>query len=209
MVATACGGGYSGLSPANLAPIAGTVAAFNAQTAKTATQFGVSNVNLATVLPTVTGTSNAYGNALKAISQYLNDNRTATLANFTAPALTTQAALDAFSLAYNSAFFKINGTASNITFNSNGFTVTGTGTGGGGGSGPCGITAQGSVTSSGFTVPINVDFCANGIAAGSSDVGNLSLNQALAAQGGIAAGVNLNYTYSPACKAGAIQINLN
>ena len=186
---------------------AASVAAFNAQMAKTATQFGLSNVNLATVLPIVTGTSNAYGNALKAISQYLNDNRTATLANFTAPALTTQAALDAFSLAYNSAFFKINGTASNVTFNSNGFTITGTG--GGGGSGTCGITAQGSVTSSGFTVPINVDFCASGIAGGSCDVGNLSLNQALAAQGGIAKGVNLNYTYSPACKAGAIQINLN
>jgi hypothetical protein len=153
----------------------------------------------------VTGSSNAYGNALKAISQYLNDNRGTTLAAFTAPALTTQTALTAFSQAYNSAFFKINGAASNVTFNSDGFTITGTGAGGG--SGTCGITAVGNVTSFGTSVPINLSYCVSGIAAGSCDSGNLSLNQALAAQGA-SAGVNLAYTYSASCSPGAIQINL-
>ena len=184
---------------------AATVGAFNAQMVKTAAQFGLANVNLATTLPVVTGSSNAYGNALKAISQYLNDNRGTTLAAFTAPALTTQTALTAFSQAYNSAFFKINGAASNVTFNGDGFTITGTGAGGG--SGTCGVTAVGSVTSSGFTVPVDLSYCLSGIAAGSCDAGNLSLNQALAVQGSTA-GINLAYTYSAVCAPGAIQINL-
>jgi hypothetical protein len=43
-----------------------THAAFDAQAQKIASQFGLSGVNLATTLPQVTGTTNAYGDSMRA-----------------------------------------------------------------------------------------------------------------------------------------------
>ena len=180
--------------------------AFDTQMSKTAAQFGLPGVNLSTTLPIVTEGSNAYGNALKAISQYLKDNNGTTLATFTAPTFTTQSALDAFAASYNTAFRVINGVASSVTFNLNGFTITGTGAGGG--SGTCGITAAGNVSAGGFTVPVSFSYCVTGILGGSCDASNTTLNQSVAGQGGLAGAVNLSYTYSAVCPAGAIQINL-
>ena len=185
---------------------AATKAAFDAQAAKVATQFGLTGVNLATTVPVVTGTTNAYGNALKGISQYLRDNTTKTLATVTTSSFTSSADFAAFGTAYSAAFNKINGTSVTYSFDGTAFNVSGTGAGGG--TGTCGVNLKGSVTTAGFTVPLNIDYCLAGIQAGSCTSGNASLNQTLAGQGGITGATNLVYTYSAACAAGALTITL-
>ena len=185
---------------------AATRAAFDAQAAKVATQFGLTGVNLATTLPVVSGTTNAYGNALKGISQYIRDNGTKTLATVTTSSFITSADFAAFGTAYSTAFNKINGT--NVTYSFDGAAFNVSGTGAGGGTGTCGVNLKGSVTTAGFTVPLNLDYCLAGIQAGSCTAGNASLNQSLAGQGGIAGATNLVYTYSAACAAGALSIAL-
>ena len=183
-----------------------TAAAFNAQASRIATQFGLGSVNLATALPVVSGTPDAYGNALRAVSQYLRNNPQTTLATITNASFTTQADFTAFSTAYNTAFRTINGTAANVSFDGSAFNFTGTGVGGG--SGTCGIKIAGSVTTAGFTVPVSFDFCYTGIQAGSCDAGNSALNQSVAGQGGLGGVANLTYTYSATCAPGATTVNL-
>ena len=78
-----------------------TAAAFNAQASRIATQFGLGSVNLATTVPVVSGTPDAYGNALRAVSQYLRNTPQTTLATVTNATFTTQAEFTAFSTAYN------------------------------------------------------------------------------------------------------------
>lgn len=184
-----------------------TAAAFNAQASRIATQFGLGSVNLATTVPVVTGTPDAYGNALRAVSQYLRNNTPqTTLATVTNATFTTQAEFTAFSTAYNTAFRTINGTTANVSFDGTAFNFTGTGVGGG--SGTCGIKIAGSVTTAGFTVPVSFDFCYTGIQAGSCDAGNSALNQSVAGQGGLGGVANLTYTYSATCAPGATTVNL-
>ena len=185
---------------------AATKAAFDAQAAKIATQFGLTGVNLATTLPVVSGTTNAYGNALKGISQYLRDNPTRTLATVTTSSFTSSADFAAFGTAYSAAFNRINGTSVSYSFDGTAFNISGTGAGGG--TGTCGVNLKGSATVAGFTVPLNIDYCFAGIQAGSCTSGNASLNQSLAGQGGITGVTNLVYTYSAACTAGALTVTL-
>ncbi len=182
-----------------------TAAAFNAQASRIATQFGLGSVNLATAVPVVTGTPDAYGNALRAVSQYLRNTPQTTLATVTNASFTTQADFTAFSTAYNTAFRTINGTTANVSFDGSAFNFTGTGVGGG--SGTCGVKITGTITTQGFTVPLNLDYCYTGLP-GACDAGNSSLNQSVAGQGGLGGAANLSYTYSATCAPGALTVNL-
>ncbi|MDP1954579.1 MAG: hypothetical protein Q8K71_08885 [Polaromonas sp.] len=208
-----------------------TAAAFKTAASNLASQFQLAGVDLTTTTPVVTGTTNAYGNALRAVSQYLKDNNT-TLGTITNQTL-TQAQWANFSGKYSSAYQTANGQT--VTYNISGNTIstsvtgagpdggtvttttTGTdttvaGTGAGGGSGTCGVNASGVVSQSvggqAFSVPVNINLCVTGIAAGSCEAGNAQLSQSLAGQQGLAGAVNLKYTYSASCAAGAINVAL-
>ncbi len=182
-----------------------TASAFNTAAAKIATQFQLNGVDLTTTLPSVSGTVNAYGQALRAMSQYLQ-TQNVSLQSIVNTSFTASQ-LSAFSAAYTSAYQTINpGTAVTFSFDGTAFNIGGTGVGGG--SGTCGINVTGSMSTQGVTVPINLNYCISGIAAGSCASGNSTLSQALAGQSGIAGAANLSYAYSSACAAGAIGINL-
>lgn len=180
-------------------------AAFDTQAARIATQFGLGNVNLATSVPVLSGAADAYGNALRAISQYLKENSGKTLATITTASFTNQADLTAFSTAYTTAYRNINGSTVSVSFDGAAFNIAGTGVGGG--SGTCGINLKGTITTQGFTVPLNIDYCYTGLP-GACDGGNSSLNQSVAGQGGIAGAANLVYSYSATCAPGALTVNL-
>lgn len=185
---------------------AATKAAFDAQAAKIATQFGLTGVNLATTVPVVSGTTNAYGNALKGISQYLKDNPAQTLATVTTATLKSSADFANFGTLYSAAYNKANGT--NVTLNFDGTAFNFTGTGAGGGTGTCGISQKGTITNAGITVPISFDYCVSGIAGSSCDAGNSSLSQSLSSQSGTVGAANIVTTYSATCATGAISIVL-
>lgn len=182
-----------------------TASAFNTTATTLASQFQLSGVNLATTVPVVTGTQNDYGKVLAAISQYLRSN-SVTLATLTNTAF-SNAQWDDFSAAFTTAY-RVAVPQSTITFSFNGNTINVGGTGAGGGSGTCGVNVQGTVTTNGFTIPLNLDYCIRGIAAGSCTSGNASLNQALSGQQGLAGAANLTYTYATTCAANAFTINL-
>lgn len=182
-----------------------TTSAFNTAATKLATQYQLNGVNLATTLPTVTVDANSYGKALRGISKYLQQQNVSLQTLLTTPM--TAAQLSAFSGTYTTAYNSIN-PGSPVTFKFDDTGVTIGGTGAGGGTGTCGVNVVGTITTQGFTVPLNLDYCFTGIAGGSCDSGNSSLSQSLAGQGGVAAGVNLVYKYSTACAANAISIKL-
>jgi len=183
-----------------------TTAAFNAQAQKVAAQFGLSNINLATTLPSVTGSVNSYGEVLKGLSQYLKDNAGQTLATITnADFAKSTADFSQFNTLINQAL-KNSGSNMTLAYSTTGIVVGNSGAGGG--SGTCGVTVTGSVTAQGFTVPLNLSYCVEGIAGGSCEAGNTSLSQVLAGQSGVAGAANLKYTYSATCAAGAFKISL-
>lgn len=183
-----------------------TASAFNTKATSLASQFQLGSVNIATTTPVVTGTTNNYGQVLRAISQYMKAQNV-TLGTLTNSYFTSTADWAAFNTAFNSAWAVANpGVNATYAFNGTGLTVAGTGVGGGTGS--CGVHVQGTVTAAGVTVPLNIDYCIQGIAAGSCTSGNTSLSQALSGQSGLAGAVNLNYTYSAACASGAFNITL-
>lgn len=181
-----------------------TQAAFASQAQTLASQFGLSGVNLATTLPQVTGATNAYGDSLRALSRYMADNNRS-LATITNAVFANAGDLTAFNTLYNNALIAV-GSPVRVNFTANGFNISGTGAGGG--SGTCGVNVQGTVTANGFTVPLNLNYCVTGIAAGSCTSGNSSLSQALGGQQGIVGAANLQYAFSAACAAGALTINL-
>ena len=171
-----------------------TLATYNAALSNIASQFNLGTTNLVTTLPSVTGTTNAYGLMLRAVSQYVANGGTLnTFLNWTSPS--------SFQVAFSTAYGTINGTPISFSFNANGVTITGTGAGGG--SGTCGITARGTVQ--GF--PIDINYCVSGLP-GSCDAGNSSLTQSLSAAGSAGGAANLTYTYAPSCAAGAMNITL-
>ena len=182
-----------------------SAANFNTAATNLAAQFGLTNVNLVTTLPTVTDTSNAYGNALRALSQYLQNN-TVSLNDLINQSMGTTT-YATFNSAYSAAYSTINGQSITINFNGSNL-VTISGTGAGGGSGTCGVAVSGSITANNMSVPININYCITGIAAPSCTSGNSSLNSALTGQQGLAGAVNLNYTFSPTCAAGAFTLAL-
>jgi hypothetical protein len=183
-----------------------TTAAFNAQAQKVAVQFGLTGVNLATTVPSVTGSLNNYGEVLKAISQYLKENSGKTLATLTnADFANSQTDFTQFNTLINQAL-KNSGSSMTLVYSTTGIVVGNSGAGGG--SGTCGVRVTGSVTAGGFSVPLDISYCVEGILGGSCESGNSSLSQAVAGQGGIAGAANLNYTYSAVCSAGAFKITL-
>jgi len=184
-----------------------TSTAFNTKATSVATQFQLTGTNIVTTAPVVTGTTNAYGQVLRAIAQYLHDNGTVTLGTLTTSYFTSNAQWTAFNTAFNNAYHAAN-PASNVSFTFDGSSLVIGGTGIGGGNGSCGIHVQGSVSASGVTVPLALDYCIQGIAAGSCGSGNAALSSALAGQSGLAGAVNLNYTFGPTCAANAITITL-
>lgn len=182
-----------------------TSTAFNTAASNIATQFKLTDVNLATTVPSVSGTVNTYGQALMGLSKYLQ-MQNATLQSLVTTSFTT-AQLAAFSSAYTTAYSAINpGTSVTFNFDGSAFNIAGTGVGGG--TGTCGVAVAGTVTTQGISVPLNLNYCVSGIAPGSCEASNSSLSQALAGQGGVTGAVNLNYTYSATCAAGALAINL-
>jgi hypothetical protein len=217
VVVVANGGAVTGIATPlttlayTYAASSGTVthAAFTTQATNLAGQFGLSGVNLATTLPQVTGTTNAYGDSLRALSRYMADNgkTLATITNGTLMANATD--LSSFNTLYNNALAAV-GSPVRVTFTANGFNISGTGAGGG--SGTCGVNERGtvSVSANGINInqPIDLNFCVSGIAAGSCTSGNASLSQALSNQPGVTGAANLAYSYSASCAAGAIVYNL-
>jgi hypothetical protein len=174
---------------------------FGAAASNVATQFQLGSVDLAKTKPdTSAATADAYGKALRALSEYIKAG--GTLKTFTAFA--DPAAIAA---SYSAAFKTATGQTVSYSFNGSDKIVIG-GTGAGGGTGSCGVSVAGSATANGITVPVNFAYCITGIAAGSCTSGNTSLSQAIAGQPGLAGGVNLAYTYSANCAPGAITITL-
>jgi len=201
-----------------------TSAAFKSAADKLATQFQLNGVDITTTTPVVTGTTNAYGKALIGVSKYLEQNKV-TLGTITEKTLTS-ADWSAFSGKYSTAYNAANGTQ--VTYSIDGGTITSsvtgtngntvtttttqtgttvTGTGAGGGSGTCGVNVSGTMSTGGITVPINFNYCVQGVTS-SCDAGNSSLSQSMAGQQGIAGAANLKYTYSSTCAAGAYTITL-
>ncbi len=183
-----------------------TRAGFNTALTNIATQFGLGSTNLLTTLPVVSGTVNDYGRVLRGMSRYVQAQSLANFEAFIGQALTpaTFTGLQAnFLSAYNLA-----NPGSPLTFAFNGAGITIGGTGVGGGSGTCGVNVTGSISTQGITVPLDLNYCITGIAAGSCSASNSTLSQSLNGQGGLVGGVNLNYTYAGSCAAGAITINL-
>ncbi len=177
-----------------------TAAAFNTTATNLATQFQLSGVNLATTVPVVTGSMDAYGKALVGLSKYLQLNSVTlpTLVNSTF----NTAQWGTFSTAYTTAY-KTAIPGSTVTFAVDGNVFTATGTGVGGGTGTCGVNLAGVVTVAGITVPLNLDYCFTGVAAGSCSTSNGAISQALTAQqASLPAGfANLKYTTSATCVA--------
>ena len=177
-----------------------TATAFNTTAANLATQFQLSGVNLATTVPVVTGSLDAYGKALVGLSKYLQLNSVTlpTLVNSTF----NTAQWGTFSTAYTTAYkTAVPGSTVTFTFDSN--VITATGTGVGGGTGSCGVNLAGVVAVGGITVPLNLDYCFTGVAAGSCSTTNGAISQALTAQqASLPAGfANLKYTTSATCVA--------
>lgn len=183
-----------------------TASAYNTVATNLATQFRLTGVNLASTVPTFSGSINEYGRVLAAVSKYLQLNGTTLQALLTTTFNTAQSAQ--FSTAFATAYNTIN-PGSAVTFSFNGNTLNVSGTGGGGGTGSCGVNVQGTVTANGFTVPLNLDYCITGIAASSCNSSNGTLSQALSGQQGASGAANLVYTYSPTCVANPVAtINL-
>lgn len=220
---------FTNAFPSATTPISSST--FKTHATNLASQFQLTGVDLTTTTPTVTGTTNAYGRVLAGLSKYMQLNNVTlnTLVNPALNGMTTGAFSGSFSSAYNTingqqVTFSINGNTTTtsvigagvgggtVTTTTTGTDTTVTGTGAGGGSGTCGVNASGNIsqTFSGQTinVPINLDVCVTGIAAGSCSASNTQLNQTLAGQQGLTGAVNLNYIYSASCAAGAINVAL-
>ena len=175
-----------------------TSAGFKTVATALATQFKLTGIDLATTVPTVSGSLDAYGKALVGISRYLKDNG-ATLGSLTTAAL-SNAQWTAFSGTFASAYNAANpGTSISYSFDGSKMVVGGTGAGGG--SGTCGVMVSGIISS----IPISQNICVNGIAAGSCTSANTSLVGSLPS---IPGATSLTYAYSPTCATGATVITL-
>lgn len=193
---------------------------FGTAASNVAAQFQLgSGVNIATTAPALGSGANSYGKALQGVSKFVANG--GTLSGFIA--WTDPNGLQAsYTVAYNAA----NGGSTTFSFSgtaSNGSTVTGTGsvgsggtgtvtvsgTGAGGGSATCAVAVNGSVTASGFSVPVNYKFCVRGLqTADQCSSGNASLSQAITSQQGLSGAANLTYTYGTDCTGSQFDINL-
>ena len=194
---------YTYAFSSNSTPV--TAATYNTMATSIANQFKLSGVNLTTAMPAVSGTMNDYGKVLASMSKYLQINNASLQSVINTPYTAQQLTL--FTRDFNTAYLQaFPGSSISFSFDGSAFNISGSG--GGGGTGTCGVNVSGSVTAAGNTVPVNLNYCVTGIAAGSCTAGNSSLSQSLSAQGGLAGAVNLTYSYSASCAANAININL-
>ena len=154
---------------------------FGAAASNVATQFQLGSVDLAKSKPDLaSGAADAYGKALRSISQYIT--------------------------AYSGAFKTATGQTISFAFNGSDKIVIG-GTGAGGGSAVCAATVTGSATVSGITVPINYKYCIKGLKdASSCSSGNQSINQAISGQ--VVGGVNLTTSFSTDCSGSLLDITI-
>ena len=173
-----------------------------AQAAKTlASQMGSPSVNLLTTAPQFGASVNAYGQMLQAFSGYLNSAGALNMNQlFQSQSSLTPAQVTAFNSLYGTAYQAANGSTITVRFDPNGFTIGGTGIGGGAGS--CRVTTSGVVQS----IPFAVSVCASGLPASCESLSASDLQEigAAYAQAGM---TNVQYSTSPTCQAGDIQVN--
>ncbi|MET0312423.1 MAG: hypothetical protein ABW051_10260, partial [Burkholderiaceae bacterium] len=175
-----------------------TAAAYKTAVTNIATQFNLSSptVSFVATVPNVsTGTTQDYGRALRAISQYVaNGGSLATFLAWSNPS--------SFNAAFSTAYQTANGQALSFSFSSSGVTVGGVS--GAGGSGQCGITANVTVMGS---PSMQYHYCVSGLPASSCQDGNGALATALS---GVASGYGgaVSYMYGPTCASGALPIVL-
>jgi hypothetical protein len=173
---------------------------FGAAAGNVVTQFQLGSVDLAKSKPDVaSGTADAYGKALRSISQYIKSGGTLkAFTEFKDPA--------GLSTAYSGAFKTATGQAVSFAFNGSDKIVIG-GTGAGGGSAVCAATVTGSATVSGITVPISYKYCIKGLKdASSCSSGNQSISQAISGQ--VVGGVNLTTSFSTDCSGSLLDITI-
>ena len=209
MVTTTAGGTVTGVvtplttAAYSLGKVGGTggavsIGTYGAAVTSIANQFNLTGINLVTSVPSVTGTLNAYGQMLRAVSQYVatGGGSLNTFFAWTSPT--------SFQAAFGTAYSTINGSPITFTFNANSVVISGTGVGGG--SGQCGISG---LISGGFASGASFNYCVSGLPASSCGSGNASLSTALSsATTGVLGGGTINYTFGPTCAAGAISIVL-
>ncbi len=169
---------------------------FSAAAGNVASQFQLGSIDITKLKPDVSAaTADAYGKALRSVSQYVKSGGTLkTFMGFADPA--------GLATAYAGAYKTATGQTVSFSFNGADKIVI-TGSGAGGGSGTCGIAGAGSY----LGAPINFNYCIQGIAGGSCGASNVSLNSALAGAN-LPPGLTLNYTYSSTCAADAVTITL-
>ena len=169
---------------------------FGAASTDVAKQFQLGSADPAKSKPDVSsGTADAYGKALRALSEYIK-------AGGTLKAFTEFKDPSGLATAYSGAYKTATGQTITYSFNGSDKIAIG-GTGAGGGSGTCGVAVSGSVSS----LPISFNYCIQGIAAGSCTAGNSSISGAVPTTG-FPAGVSLSYSYSATCAPGATTITL-
>ena len=95
---------------------------FNTVAAALAAQFKLTGINLATTLPTTSGSTDAYGKVLAAVSRYLKDN-SVPLSSLIAASL-SNAQWTAFSGAFGTAYLGANGTAVTFSFDGSKLVIT-------------------------------------------------------------------------------------
>ncbi|MDO8276603.1 MAG: hypothetical protein Q7T63_00600 [Burkholderiaceae bacterium] len=197
--------------------MAGGVSSGNFASAATsvASQFQLGTVNITATTPVVSGGANAYGQVLRAVSQFVaNGNSLGALLSFGSP--------DTLQTALSSAFETINGVPANFSFSSGGAaavpttpTTPSAPTTPAAPASPsaqsCGITVSGSgtVTTQGLTLPFSLPatrICVANVPAASCTAGNAGLQSIAAAAATTGGNYTLNYSYSytPGDCAGAI-----
>jgi hypothetical protein len=170
---------------------------FSAAASNVASQFQLGTADITKLKPDVSSaTTDAYGRALRSVSQYVKNG--GTLKTFMAFADPTGLAT-AYSGAYKTA------TGQTLTFSFNGADkIVVSGTGLGGGSGTCGVNVKGSDSGEKF----DFDFCLQGVPAGSCGASLASIETAVKASIPTGGGLTYSYTYSSTCAPGATTISL-
>lgn len=179
-----------------------TAAEFQKQALALAVQFQLTEADLAT-LPIVSGTKmNDHGKVLAALSTYMDMNKVplSTLINDTFNPAKFATVADAFTAAYNAA-----NPSTTVTYAFTGNTASIANTGLGGGSGICGVNVAGTLSASGFPIPLSMELCFTGIALGSCTNNNTvlsnALNNAISHQPGLSSAASMAYSFAPTCSA--------
>ncbi len=167
-----------------------SIATYNAALTSIATQFNLTGTNLVTTVPSVTGTTNAYGQILRAVSQYVASGGTLnTFLTWTSPT--------SFSGSFSTAYGLINGVSYTFNFNANGVTTGNVNVGGG--AGTCGVNVKGTVSTGGFSAPVDTTICLTGIPEGSCTDTSQNVTQSISSNAAFASWSNLTVKTSGSC----------